>query len=63
MTNRTGRGMASDQPAFAVKPAHKRKIHEDRDDRDLGKVVSRLRQRAESRVEKDLDAFWDNVPL
>lgn len=34
-----------------------------RSDRDSVHLVARLRKRAESRVEHELDAFWDNVPI
>lgn len=32
-------------------------------DRDPAPTISRLRKRVESRVEKELDEFWDNVPI
>jgi len=32
-------------------------------DRDSAHAMARLRKRAESRVEKELDDFWDNVPI
>lgn len=32
-------------------------------DRDPVHATSRLRKRVESRVEKELDEFWDNVPI
>ena len=32
-------------------------------DRDSAHAMARLRKRAESRVEKELDEFWDNVPI
>lgn len=32
-------------------------------DRDSAHAMARLRKRVESRVEKELDEFWDNVPI
>lgn len=32
-------------------------------DRDPVHAMTRLRKRVESRVEKELDEFWDNVPI
>lgn len=31
--------------------------------RDPVNAISRMRKRAESRVEMELDEFWDNVPI
>jgi hypothetical protein len=32
-------------------------------DRESAHAMARLRKRVESRVEKELDEFWDNVPI
>lgn len=60
----TGRDMASDDAALRVQTAiasHSRLA--DQTEREPSKVIARLRKRAESRVETELDSFWDNVPI
>ncbi len=64
MTNSTGREVASDQAVFATKAA----LATPNDSADLAKrghlkAITLLRKRAECRVEEDLDAFWENVPI
>lgn len=64
MTYRTGRDVASEDAALRVKTAiTSRSVSADPFEREPTKAIARLRKRAESRVEKELDAFWDNVPI
>jgi hypothetical protein len=64
MTYRTGRTIASDDVALRVKPAiANRGVPAEHSEREPAKAIARLRKRSESRVEKELDAFWDNVPI
>jgi hypothetical protein len=64
MINRTGREAASDHAAFGAKTAIvNRKGSDDLAERDSARAIARLCKRAESRVEKELDAFWENVPI
>ncbi len=64
MINRTGRETASDDAMFGAKAAIvNRKGSADVADRETTQAIARLRKRAESRVEKELDAFWENVPI
>jgi hypothetical protein len=64
MTNKTGREAVSENSAFGVNAAlANRAAAASRSDRDAAQAVAHLRKRAESRVEKELDAFWENVPI
>lgn len=64
MIYRTGRDLASDDAALRVKTAiASRSGATDPFEREPSKAIARLRKRAESRVEKELDAFWENVPI
>lgn len=64
MTYRTGRDMASEDVALRVQTAiASRSGLSDQSEREPSKVIARLRKRAESHVETELDAFWDNVPI
>ncbi len=64
MIYRTGRDVASDDAALRVKTAiASRSGAVDHAEREPSKAIARLRKRAESRVEKELDTFWDNVPI
>lgn len=64
MANYTERETA---PDFVVQPksagSATAKAAMTRTDRDWVHASARLRKRAESRIEHELDAFWDNVPI
>jgi hypothetical protein len=63
MTNRTGRETASEDAVIGVKTLTTGKGYADSANREPTSAIARLRKRAESRVEIELDAFWDNVPI